>query len=226
MYDNPCEIRVGWSFLDDERSRFEVDGQWWMYERMFKEQKLREHFLGADPAEPFKKGRAAEYQDSIDRFRELLLFLIHVSSQPPCTPELLGLRWKNSNQGGVRNIIIENGMVGCVAAYHKGYRNSGSIKIIHRYLPERLESCWCIIYGWCCHSTKDYSSKPRRNTSAVAFLWGDGEKIEHRQWTGPRRRPGTEEEEGASGSRESTPRSDTEAISPAGRVKSKQPQQR
>jgi hypothetical protein len=31
MVDNPSENRVGWSFLDDERSRFEVDGKWWLY---------------------------------------------------------------------------------------------------------------------------------------------------------------------------------------------------
>ncbi|KAG4427745.1 hypothetical protein IFR05_016773 [Cadophora sp. M221] len=40
MVDNPTESRVGWSFLDDERSRFEVDGKWWLYQRMAK--------LGAD----------------------------------------------------------------------------------------------------------------------------------------------------------------------------------
>jgi len=37
MVDNPSESRVGWSFLDDERTKFAVDGQWWLYERIFKE---------------------------------------------------------------------------------------------------------------------------------------------------------------------------------------------
>ena len=45
MVDNPSENRVGWSFLDDERSRFEVDGKWWLYQRMFTEQKVRERFI-------------------------------------------------------------------------------------------------------------------------------------------------------------------------------------
>ncbi|OBT40745.1 hypothetical protein VE00_09794 [Pseudogymnoascus sp. WSF 3629] len=44
MVDNPSESRVGWSFLDDERSRFAVDGQWWLYERMYHERRLREQF--------------------------------------------------------------------------------------------------------------------------------------------------------------------------------------
>ena len=37
MVDNPSESRVGWSFLDDERTKFAVDGQWWLFERIFKE---------------------------------------------------------------------------------------------------------------------------------------------------------------------------------------------
>ncbi|KFY65884.1 hypothetical protein V496_02277 [Pseudogymnoascus sp. VKM F-4515 (FW-2607)] len=44
MVDNPSESRVGWSFLDDERNRFAVDGQWWLYERMYHERRLREQF--------------------------------------------------------------------------------------------------------------------------------------------------------------------------------------
>ena len=44
MVDNPSKSRVGWSFLDDERSRFAMDGQWWLYERMYHERQLREQF--------------------------------------------------------------------------------------------------------------------------------------------------------------------------------------
>ena len=31
MVDNLLENRVGQSFLDNEQSRFEVDGKWWLY---------------------------------------------------------------------------------------------------------------------------------------------------------------------------------------------------
>jgi hypothetical protein len=30
MVDNPTESRVGWPFLDDERTKFVVDEQWWL----------------------------------------------------------------------------------------------------------------------------------------------------------------------------------------------------
>ena len=44
MVDNLSKSRVGWSFLDDKRSQFAVDRQWWLYKRMYYEQRLREQF--------------------------------------------------------------------------------------------------------------------------------------------------------------------------------------
>ena len=35
--------------------------------------------------------------------------------------EVLGIRWKNTEQGGIRNIFIEDGLVAFVTGYHKGY---------------------------------------------------------------------------------------------------------
>jgi hypothetical protein len=62
-------------------------------------------------------------------------------------PELLGMQWKNTEQGSVRNIFIENGLVAFVTAYHKGYCSSGNIKIIHRYLPREIGEL-LIYYLW------------------------------------------------------------------------------
>ncbi|KAH9203342.1 hypothetical protein DL95DRAFT_231977, partial [Leptodontidium sp. 2 PMI_412] len=45
-------------------------------------------------------------------------------------PELLGMRWKNTAYGEVRNIFIEEGLVAFVATYHKRYRSNGNIKIV------------------------------------------------------------------------------------------------
>src|SRR5204862_3497742 len=124
MVDNPSESRVGWSFLDDERNKFDVDGQWWLYERMYKEQRLRKEFI--------KGGQLQEevveaYQRQVERFQELLLILMYTSGgQSARVLELLGIRWKNTEQGGVCNIFIEDGLVAFVTTYHKGYYNSGN----------------------------------------------------------------------------------------------------
>ncbi|KAF7444189.1 telomere-linked helicase 1 [Pyrenophora tritici-repentis] len=58
--------------------------------------------------------------------------------QPARGPELLSVRHSNTVQGGHRNIFIEDGMVVFVTRYHKGYKVSGDVKIIHRYLPREV----------------------------------------------------------------------------------------
>lgn len=119
--------------------------------------------------------------------------LIIKGGQPARAPELLGIRWKNTANGGTRNIFIEEGLVSFVAIYHKGYKSSGNIKIINRFLPREVGEL-LVYYLWLvipffeklgAGVTKIFQSSP--------FLWGNGEKKEHRNWTGPRRRPSNEE---------------------------------
>jgi RecQ family ATP-dependent DNA helicase len=197
MVDNPSESRVGWSFLDDERNKFDVDGEWWMYERMYQEQRLRKQFIDERGSSwPVKKDETEAYQREIERFQELLLILMHISGgQAARAPELLGIRWKNTEQGGVRNIFIENGLVAFVTTYHKGYRSSNNIKIIHRYLPREIGEL-LVYYLWLIrpfHEKLQFQAYGKPCGSP--FLWGDGKRIEHRRWTGPRRdRKGIEEE--------------------------------
>ena len=67
--------------MDDERTKFAVDGQWWLYERVFKEQRLREQFIDESEgtrSPKFKKDEAEAYQRHVDRFKELLLILMHI----------------------------------------------------------------------------------------------------------------------------------------------------
>jgi hypothetical protein len=156
---------------------------------MFTEQRVRERFYGqaSDEERPqIRPEIADQYQRSIDRFRELLLVLFHLcGGQPARAPELLGLRWKNTSQGGTRNIFIENGLVAFVTGYHKGYRSSGNIKIIHRYLPREVAEL-LVYYLWLVlpfHEKVQLAVHQKRHNSA--FLWGGSQKIEHRQWTGP-----------------------------------------
>ena len=75
-----------------------------------------------------------------------------------------------------------------VASYHKGYRSSGNIKIIHRYLPREVGELlvyylWLVLPFW---EKLQFQVSGRKSDSA--FLWGNGQKKEHRQWTGPKRR--------------------------------------
>jgi hypothetical protein len=75
-----------------------------------------------------------------------------------------------------------------VAQYHKGYRSSGNIKIIHRYLPREVGELvvyylWLVLPFW-----EKMQFQVTGKASPSAFIWGDSQKKEHRQWTGPKRR--------------------------------------
>ena len=53
-----------------------------------------------------------QYRRQVERFREKLLAMVHVTEgQPGRTGEILGLRFRNTGQGGVRNIFVQRGMV-------------------------------------------------------------------------------------------------------------------
>jgi hypothetical protein len=88
--DQPSETEVGWSFLDNERNKFGIHKEWWMFERMYQEQALREQFL--DVNGKLQEGAGEQYQRHIERYLELLLVLIHLCGGQPsrATPSLRG----------------------------------------------------------------------------------------------------------------------------------------
>ncbi len=95
------------------------------------------------------------------------------SGQLARAPELLGIRWKNTAYGGVRNIFIKEGLVVFVATYHKGYRSSGNIKIVHRYLPREVRELlvyylWLVLPFW-----EKLQFQVAGKPSSSLFLWGD-----------------------------------------------------
>ncbi|KAG9375667.1 hypothetical protein A1F94_013723 [Pyrenophora tritici-repentis] len=99
-----------------------VNGERWLFERVGESASIRKR-----------------YMDRVVEFREKLAVLMHITGgQPARGPELLSVRHSNTVQGGHRNIFIEDGMVVFVTRYHKGYKVSGDVKIIHRYLPREV----------------------------------------------------------------------------------------
>lgn len=60
-----------------------------------------------------------EYLREVDKFRELLLFCMHVTGgQPARGPDIVSLRYKNGMSQD-RNIFVLDGLVVTVARYHK-----------------------------------------------------------------------------------------------------------
>ena len=75
----------------------------------------------------------------VEAFREDILIMMHIlGGMPARSWEILKVRYSNIEYGGIRNIIIDWGLVYFVTLYHKNYRNSDQVKIIYRYLPRKV----------------------------------------------------------------------------------------
>ncbi|KAF7444174.1 RecQ Superfamily II DNA helicase [Pyrenophora tritici-repentis] len=116
-----------------------VNGERWLFERVGESASIRSRFMKPGTQSGVERQAIERYMDRVVEFREKLAVLMHImGGQPARGPELLSVRHSNTVQGGHRNIFIEDGMVVFVTRYHKGYKVSGDVKIIHRYLPREV----------------------------------------------------------------------------------------
>ena len=82
--------------------------------------------------------RVKEYLREVDKFRELLLFCMHVTGgQPARGPEVLSLRYKNGFSQD-RNIFVLDGLVMSVTRYHKTQSQWDVPKAVPRFMPWRV----------------------------------------------------------------------------------------
>ena len=137
--DNPTDERPGWNFLKDHRTRMPADGERWLFERVGRDARIRDRFMKPGTRLGVDREGVERYIGRVVEFREKLAVLMHIAGgQPARGPEILSVRHSNTVQGGHRNIFIEDGMVVFATRYHKGYKVSGDVKIIHRYLPREV----------------------------------------------------------------------------------------
>lgn len=139
LRDNPSNTTPGWSFLDDQRSKFAVNSKDWLFRRIRGHEKLRKAFERTGSKSGLNQGRVKEYISWVARFREQLFVAMHITGgQPARGSEILSLRCYNTWKGGHRNVFIEDGIVVFMTEYHKGYALSGDVKVVHRYLPREI----------------------------------------------------------------------------------------
>jgi hypothetical protein len=139
LKDDSANSKPGWSFLDNLRNDQLQGHDQWLLNRVLDESWLQQEFLIKGTKVMWRRKTAEQYLKQANTFLELLLLLIHIlGGQPAQGTELLSLQLCNTVHGLRRNIFIENGLVGFVTFYHKGYNVSGSTKIIHWYLSEAI----------------------------------------------------------------------------------------
>jgi hypothetical protein len=148
LADNPVETSEGWSFLNDTRNVFPVDGRRWMLRRLASEPDgIGARFIDGGFADVgswrdirWKRRAIKDYFQQVRRFKEELVVLVHLSVGAPArATELLSIRHTNGAEArNQRGVFIDNGTVSFVTAYHKGYSASQKAKIIHRYVPREV----------------------------------------------------------------------------------------
>ena len=149
LVDNPVETTKGWSFLNDTRNRFAVDGGRWLLDRLASDEEdsgLERLFVGGlDGVERWedirwRQRQVEDYLRCARRFKEELLVLVHLSAGAPArATELLSIgRVNGTETRNQRGIFVDSGMVSFVTAYHKGFSASNNAKIIHRYVPREV----------------------------------------------------------------------------------------
>jgi hypothetical protein len=148
LRDNPTDQRPGWNFLKDQRTRMPVDGERWLFERVGQDAAVRDRFIKRGTQSGVSTHEVERYMDRVVAFREKLAVLMHMAGgQPARGTEIMSVRHSNTVVGGHRNIFIEDGMVVFATRYHKGYKVSGDVKIIHRYLPREVGEL-LVYYMW------------------------------------------------------------------------------
>jgi superfamily II DNA helicase RecQ len=195
LEDDHSDYTVGMSFLDDIRNRWPVDGKHWLMDRVCVEEALTREWIRTDIAEdqvPFQRPAIEAYQRRIERFLELILVILHmVGGQPPRATEILGMRYCNTSNGGFRNIVIYKGQVCYIAAYHKNYRSSEQIKLIHRYLPREMGELlvryiWLVLPFW-----QQVQVVARDADEVSPFLWDEDFARRSKDYTDPAREEGS-----------------------------------
>jgi hypothetical protein len=161
LEDNHANNQAGRSFLRDVRNAEALQSSKggagrWLIDRVISHKWLSNEFLSLSKPDQIKwqKKRVEQYFQDVDLFLERLLLLVHITSgQPARGTELLTLRHMNTLNGHHRSIFIKNGLLGTVTSYHKGYNVTGTLKIIHRYLPKEVSELlvyylWLVLPFW------------------------------------------------------------------------------
>jgi superfamily II DNA helicase RecQ len=183
LRDNMAENKVGWSFLDDIRNPFSVDDQWWLFKRIFQDPQLKRRFVQSEEPIRWRRTAMEEFEQHLVNVQELLLFICHFTGGPPSRgPEILSVRHRNTANGGLRNIGIENGLMFFTPRTHKNFMQRGTEKIVHHFLSQEggeilMYYLWLVLPFW-----EKVQISVDENAQFSPFLWGGPAADMRTQW--------------------------------------------
>jgi hypothetical protein len=117
--------------------------------------------------------RVKEYLREVDKFRELLLFCMHVTGgQPARGPEILSLRYKNGFSQD-RNIFVLDGLVMSVTRYHKTQSQWDVPKAVPRFMPWRVGQLVTVYLTYVQPLMERLSVAVGHGCGRSEYLWAD-----------------------------------------------------
>lgn len=141
LLDNAADDTIGHSFVDKLFQHDDGASRGWLIRTILQSISLRDAWVRLVDEEGMELDgkQAFEYGLCVEKALELLLVLVHLSGGfPPRAHELLAIRHRNTANGGVRNILVDKGLVMIVTGAHKGFSSTERLKIIHRFLPREV----------------------------------------------------------------------------------------
>ena len=173
--DDHSDDKVGYSFLQDERNAWMEKGEGWLLRQMFRRPEIKTAWVSdAAAGVPYREAAVRKYGLLVERFQEAMLVAMHMLGGMPARAwEILEIRHTNTAYGGSRNIMVDRGMVVFVTLYHKNYRSTNQVKVIHRYLPREAGELvvwylWLVLPFW-----QQVQGMIEGADEESAFFWAD-----------------------------------------------------
>ncbi|QGA22350.1 hypothetical protein EYB26_010066 [Talaromyces marneffei] len=192
MEDHAVEDQPGWYFAQDPRNAWDVDDTWWLHDRIWQEPGFRRAFIhaerpsGTSATHAWRPRRVQQWMRAVGRMKEYLLVLMHLTSGAPARgPEAMSIRYQNTPFGGLRNQLIEHGLVSFMTTYHKGYHIQGRPKIIHRYVPRAVGELFIYFQRLAMPFQRHVETMVYGQPERSGFIWPPQE-VDGTTWTSER----------------------------------------
>jgi hypothetical protein len=157
----------GVSFIDNPHNRLREKRKWTLKRILSDEDgsKMRNERSWVMP-------HVRRYLRKIDRFRELLLFCMHLTGgQPVRGTEMTTLRFKNGYLQN-RNIFVMHGQMVFVTRYHKSQSQMDKPKVIPRFLPWRVGQVLAVYLAYV-QPVQEYLSVQVKGSGWSDCIWAD-----------------------------------------------------
>ncbi|TKA75572.1 hypothetical protein B0A55_07939 [Friedmanniomyces simplex] len=165
LEDDVTFTKRGISFITNRANALE-DKRRWMLERAFAHADGQKLYRGG----VWSKMSVRKYLRQVDRFRELLLFCIHVTGgQPARGSEITTIRFRNGFLQD-RNVFVIQGQMAVVTRYHKSQSQFDKPKVIPGFLPWQVGQLLAVYLAYV-QPFQEYLSEEVRGFGFSDYVW-------------------------------------------------------